>query len=180
MQRYGLLYIWKSTQSITPVYITDATHLLLACKQLINNQYIVNGYGGKCMNNESIQQCIVRECNEECGLHVTIDQLQSAGIIHQKFINTTNNNDSTDTIIAPHTREIHIYTTNQYNGTLIDTIEMKSHKWYSINELSTLYEHMWPSDSLWLHHVLYNKYVTGTITLNNFKLIDHNIVAHQR
>jgi hypothetical protein len=54
--------------------------------------------------------------------------------------------------------EVHIYTTNKYEGQLIETKEAKE-IWVEKSEIP--YSDMWLDDIYWLPHVLFGKEIVG-------------------
>ena len=95
-----------------------------------------NGYGGKCLEGESVGQAAVREIEEESGLIVRTEQLNHRGSLQFYF---------------PHkpewTQEVHIFTISECDREPIETEEMKP-QWFSLEEIP--YASMWQDDAHWL------------------------------
>ena len=104
-----------------------------------------NGFGGKLLEGETMEQSLVRELDEEVGL--VPKDLEKRGIISFEFEN--------DPVIL----EVHIYRCTQWDGEPIESEEMTP-KWFSIDEIP--YDQMWPDDIHWLPLFLEGKKFTGT------------------
>jgi len=95
----------------------------------------VSGYGGKLEDNESLEECAIRETREEAG--VAIRSLRKVaevafcdpGIVH----------------------ECHVYLTEEWEGCPTETEEMLPH-WYRLDALP--FHEMGQADPLWVPFVL--------------------------
>lgn len=99
-----------------------------------------NGFGGKVLPGESIEEGIQREMKEEAG--VTVVDLQPRGVVVFTFDN------------LPEVREMHVFVGSQIRGIPVETEEMRP-EWFSIERLP--FDQMWPSDPLWIKPVLEGK-----------------------
>lgn len=104
-----------------------------------------NGFGGKVDKGESIEEGARRELKEESGLEV--EELSKRGIIEFRFQND------------PKILEVHIFLIKKFNGTLIETEEMKP-EWFKIKDIP--YDKMWTDDKFWLPLFLAGKKFKGT------------------
>ncbi|KXJ98477.1 MAG: hypothetical protein UZ19_OD1000681 [Parcubacteria bacterium OLB19] len=96
-------------------------------------QETLNGPGGKKEDNESLEKCLVRETQEEVGITLDIDRLEKVGII------TFFNAETPDF-------EVHIFRTEYFLGTPIETLDMVP-DWYNIDNLPL--DKMLESDREW-------------------------------
>ena len=96
-------------------------------------QKTLNGPGGKKEDNESLEKCLVRETKEEVGITLDIDKLEKVGII------TFFNAETPDF-------EVHIFRTEYFLGTPIETLDMVP-DWYDIDNLPL--DKMLESDREW-------------------------------
>lgn len=103
-----------------------------------------NGFGGKLKAGEDVTACVKRELYEESGLRA------------RKFIQVGD----LDFQLAPDgfRPHVHVFRVLTYDGTPRETEEMKPH-WHSLAQIP--YEHMWPSDRVWLPIVLAGGSVRG-------------------
>ncbi len=114
-----------------------------------------NGYGGKVLPTETIEEGLERETREESGLQIS--NYRKIGFL--KF-------DNTDRIV-----DMHIYMTSDFSGELIETEEMAP-QWFSIKDLP--FSKMWPPDSIWYPYYLAGETFKGEVVFDE----DHHIVNH--
>lgn len=91
-----------------------------------------NGYGGKVTANETIEENIVREMQEECGLTPT--KFEKRGVMYFEFKG------------GPDIIEVNLFAVDEFDGEPKETEEMKP-KWFDINELP--WNEMWSDDLIW-------------------------------
>jgi mutator protein MutT len=99
-----------------------------------------NGVGGKLDAGETIEQALVRECQEEIG--VTPLAYEKVAIHDFKFPDGSGN------------QQVHTYFCGKWQSEPVETEEMAP-QWYSIHEIP--YDEMWQDDIIWLPQVLAGK-----------------------
>jgi len=103
-----------------------------------------NGFGGKVLEGETIDECVEREVFEEAG--VKIENPIKVGIIEFAFQNNQE------------VLEVHIYRTEKFSGEPIESEEMLP-RWFLVNEIP--FEKMWSDDKFWLPLLLSGKKFKG-------------------
>lgn len=144
---------------VTLVFLRRDNQILLAMKKRGFGAGMWNGPGGKAEPGETMLDAMVRECQEEIG--VTPLRPQLVGKI--KFF-------MPDDPSFEH--DCHIYTTRHWEGEPAESEEMKP-QWFDITKIP--YADMWPSDSLWLPHVIAGEKFQGTITTSETDVTAHDI-----
>jgi 8-oxo-dGTP pyrophosphatase MutT (NUDIX family) len=137
----------KPTMLTNLCLIRDGEKILLAMKKRSFGAGRWNGYGGKVMEGETMEEALVREVQEESGL--TVSDYWYVGRL--TF-------DNTDRIVV-----MDIFETSTFTGELIETEEMAP-KWFSVKELP--FSEMWPSDPLWYPYYLEGKRFEGEVVFN--------------
>jgi 8-oxo-dGTP pyrophosphatase MutT (NUDIX family) len=109
-----------------------------------------NGFGGKLLPGESIEQAARREVFEEAGLE--IGGLVPRGVIDFVFQDN------------PETLEVHIFSVKDFSGEPSESEEMRP-AWWKIDALP--YDKMWPDDRHWLPLFLTGKNFRGRFLFEN-------------
>lgn len=104
-----------------------------------------NGFGGKVMEGERIEDAAVREMREESG--VEVKNIKEVGVLEFIFP------DKSQPI-----HEVHIYTSGEFEGAPSESEEMRP-QWFAFDEVP--YDEMWPDDRFWLPLVLAGKKISG-------------------
>jgi mutator protein MutT len=135
-----------SSKTLTLVFLRDGNNILLAMKKRGFGAGNWNGVGGKLEPGETIEQAMIRECQEEIGVtptsYVKVAELTFA------FPAGLNLPD----MIA------HTFIATQWQGQPTETDEMAP-RWYNIAAIP--YDQMWDDDILWLPTVLHGKKLRG-------------------
>jgi mutator protein MutT len=124
----------------TLLFLTKDGQVLLAMKKRGFGAGRYNGVGGKVQSEESIEDCMMRECQEEIG--VTPLSYEKVAV-HEFVFHDTNANNQT-----------HVYVCNAWDGEPIETEEMEP-EWFEAEKLP--YHMMWQDDSFWLPQILAGK-----------------------
>jgi len=145
----------------TLLLIMQNKRILLAEKQRGFAKGTYNGIGGKQDPGETIEQAMVRETQEEIG--VTPVNYQKIGLIN---FDVWYKGEHVDL-------KLHIYKCAEFEGTIIETEEMKP-QWFSLDNIP--FDKMLPDDKLWFDKVLEGKCVGGFVKMDqNLKLIENKI-----
>ena len=116
-----------------------------------------NGFGGKVMSGETIEEAARREIREEAGMEV--DMLEKVGIIDFEFKGD------------PEILEVHLFRSTSFSGNPVETEEMKP-QWFDVDKIP--FENMWPDDQYWFPFFLAGKKFKG-----KFLFQCHDIILRQ-
>jgi len=113
-----------------------------------------NGFGGKLMQNENLEDAAIREFEEECTIKPT--KLEKIGNIEFIF---QGQEESLD---------VHMFKVLEYIGKEEETEEMKP-QWFNFDEIP--FENMWPDDKYWMPLFLAGKKFKGKILFKDTNTI---------
>ncbi len=134
---------------VSLLFIIDDDKVLLGKKKVRFGAGYWNGFGGGVEKGETIEEGTCREAKEESGLIVQPEDLKKVGHIIFRFVDK-----------PEYDEDAHIFITNKYSGTPIETDEMAP-QWYELKNLPL--NEMWPSDVEWVPLVLQeNKTIEAT------------------
>ncbi|MFC1612903.1 8-oxo-dGTP diphosphatase [Patescibacteria group bacterium] len=128
----------------TLLIIHKNNQILLGMKKRGFGEGKWNGFGGKLQENESIQSAAIRETMEEANI-------EPLNISKRAVFNFMFEGDS-DIL------EVHLFTTDQYDGEPIETEEMRP-KWFNVSDIP--FSLMWPDDKHWMPLLLQGKNFQG-------------------
>jgi len=138
----------------TLLFLRKDDRILLAMKKRGFGANLWNGVGGKVDAKETIEQALIRECQEE----ITVTPTNFTKVAYHDFTN--------DAVTEPWQQQVHVYFCDEWDGEPTETEEMAP-KWFAIADIP--YTKMWQDDQMWLPLVLQGKKVTG-----NFSFDEHD------
>lgn len=148
-------------KQLTLLFLVKDGQVLLAMKKRGFGAGRWNGVGGKLDAGETVEQALVRECQEEINVtpisfekraEIVFDE-QHKGV--REFMH------------------VHVFVGTKWEGEPKETEEM-SPKWFHIADLP--FSEMWPDDPFWLPQVLEGKYLNCNFVLDeNDQITSHNI-----
>ena len=120
----------------------------------------LNGIGGKQDNDETIDETMIRECQEEIGV-TPIDYVLIGKIHFDVWYKGERVN-----------MYMHVYACTKFDGEIIETEEMLP-KWYDIDKIP--YEKMLADDLLWMPMALEGKQFVGDVKFDkDMKMLSHD------
>lgn len=146
----------------TLLLLTREDQVLLAMKKRGFGVGKWNGVGGKLEPGESVEQALVRECQEE----IDVTPTTWKQIAELDFIQDAD----TDT---PWHMYVYAYICTQWEGEPVETEEMMP-KWFEIDKIP--YGAMWDDDEFWLPQALAGQKILGKFTFDiDDKMLTHDI-----
>jgi 8-oxo-dGTP diphosphatase len=130
------------------LFLTTETQVLLGKKKTSFGKGNYVGIGGRQEANETIEQTVVRECQEEVG--VTPLQFEKAGRLEFLFPHKPNWN-----------QEVHVYTSKSWQGEIADSDEITP-QWFDKNNLPS--DEMWSDAKYWLPNILNGEKLNATFS----------------
>ncbi|XP_012614423.1 oxidized purine nucleoside triphosphate hydrolase [Microcebus murinus] len=103
-----------------------------------------NGFGGKVLEGETIEDGAKRELWEESGL--VVDTLHKVGRVMFEFQG------------EPELMDVHIFCTDKVQGTPVESDEMRP-QWFPLDQIP--FSDMWPDDCYWFPLLLQKKKFQG-------------------
>lgn len=133
----------QSKKLMTEALIVENGKILLGRKKRKFGVSKWLGFGGKVEKGEKIEDTLIRECREECGIKVK--EFKKRGILTFYYENDPN-------------MKVHYYEILKYAGKSQDSEEMKV-KWFNLDKIP--YEKMFPNDRYWLPMFLKKEFFKG-------------------
>lgn len=146
----------------TLLFLLKDNEILLAVKKRGFGEGLWNGVGGKIESGETIEQALVRECQEE----IEVTPVSYSQVAELDFYGGTK--------AEPWHLQIFAYFCNNWQGEPVETEEMAP-KWYKLTDLP--YAYMWDDDKYWLPLVLKGKKLKANFNFNeNNTVVSNNIL----
>ncbi len=144
----------------TLLFLRKDDQILLAMKKRGFGANRYNGVGGKIEPDETIEQALIRECQEE----INVTPIHFWQVAEHDFIQEESE--------KPWRMYVHVFFCDEWKGEPVETEEMAP-EWVNITNIP--YDTMWSDDHLWLPQVLEGHKVVG-----NFTFDEHdNLLTHQ-
>lgn len=128
----------------TLALIIKGNQILLGMKKRAFGKDKYNGFGGKVLENESIEQAAIRETFEESKIKIRIEDMVKVAEIEFYFPESK----------SDWNQIVHIYSVSNYEGIPEESEEMTV-QWFEIDKVP--YSQMWETDSHWLPLILSGK-----------------------
>lgn len=149
----------------TLLFLLKDNQILLAMKKRGFGAGKWNGVGGKIEADETIEQALIRECQEEIGVTPT----EWKQVAELDFVQ--------DVKSDPWHMYVHAYISESWEGEPAESEEMRP-EWFAIDAIP--YEKMWDDDIYWLPKVLDGQLIYGEFTFDeNDKMLSHNITEQK-
>lgn len=148
---------WQAVDRATLVFVVQGDDILLIEKKRGLGAGKVNGPGGKVDPGETVEQCAVRECQEELG--ITVSELEHLGEHRFQFTNGYS---------------IHcwVYRSSVFSGTPVETPEAKP-LWRAVNDIP--FERMWEDDRIWLPMLLKRQAFRANWIFDEDRMLDYEL-----
>jgi len=141
----------------TLLFLIRDDEILLALKKRGFGAGRWNGVGGKLEPGETIEQALIRECQEE----ISVTPLSYRPVAELDFYG--------DSATEPWHMYVYAYLCDEWEGEPTESEEMAP-QWYKIGDIP--YGAMWQDDEYWLPLVLANKTVKAT-----FNFDEHDVLT---
>jgi mutator protein MutT len=144
----------------TLLFLVRGDEVLLAMKKRGFGSDRYNGVGGKIEPGETVEQALVRECQEEIGVTPTTYYK----VAEHDFEMDVDSD-------KPWRMFVHAYIATEWDGEPVETEEMAP-EWFKKAEVP--YDNMWQDDPYWLPQVLNGNKIVGIYEF----LTDETMVRH--
>jgi 8-oxo-dGTP diphosphatase len=146
---------WKPSDVATLVFVVSDERILLIHKKRGLGAGKINGPGGRIEPGESIEECAVRELQEE--LCITPKELWFGGDHRFQFVDG-------------YGIHVHVFRANSWEGEPTETEEAIP-IWTPVDNIP--YEEMWVDDELWLPLLLERRRFSGRFIFDDDTMLDH-------
>lgn len=138
-------------KQLTLLFLLKDDEVLLAMKKRGFGAGRWNGVGGKLDEGETLEEALVRECQEEIGV-TPVTYEKAADIVFHEF----DEDKEADMAVV-------VYTCHEWEGEPTESEEMAP-QWFKIDGLP--FDTMWPDDQYWLPQVLAGNKLVAEFTLD--------------
>lgn len=146
----------------TLLFLRRDNEILLAMKKRGFGAGRWNGVGGKLEKGESVEQALVRECQEE----IAVTPTKFWQVAELDFVQDAQTDD-------PWHMYVYAYLCDKWQGQPSETEEMAP-QWFALDDIP--YTSMWQDDEYWLPQVLAGQKVTGLFTFDaSDQLVNHAV-----
>ncbi len=150
------------TQDLTLLFLIRKDEILLAMKKRGFGAGRWNGVGGKVESDESLEQALIRECQEE---------IEVTPITFGKVADIIFNEVHEDRRKLMH---VSAFTCTEWRGKPVETEEMRP-QWFKKNTIP--YDDCWSDDRHWLPLVLAGKKVKAQFTMDSHDQVTEHTVT---
>ncbi len=148
---------WQAKDPATLLFVVRDGKILLIRKKRGLGAGKINGPGGRQEAGETIEQCAVREVQEE--LHITPQNPRYCG---ENLFQFTDG----------YSLHCYVYLSEDFSGTPTETDEAIP-LWFGLNDIP--YEEMWEDDKYWLPLVLAGKQFSARYIFDGDDMLDYQI-----
>lgn len=146
---------------LTVLFLLKEDQILLAMKKRGFGEGKWNGVGGKVDAGETVEQALVRECQEEIGV-TPIDYRKVGNISFDEV-----HNDERKLM------QVSLFIAEDWTGEIKESEEMRP-KWFKRTDIP--YDEMWADDPYWLPNILDGNLIEARFTLDEKNQIqDHQV-----
>lgn len=150
------------TKILTLLFLRRDNQILLAMKKRGYGVGRWNGVGGKLEADETIEQGLIRECQEE----INVTPTKYHKVAEHRY--TAYHEDEKKLMI------VHTFVATEWQGEPAETEEMRP-QWFDVGDLP--YENMWADDIYWLPQVLEGKQLQTNFEFDaDDKIISHEVI----
>ena len=139
-------------KNCTLLFLLKDDQILLAMKKRGFGADRYNGIGGKIDPGETVEQALIRECQEEIGVTPT----EYFKIVEHDFILDSENQEAWHMFV-------HTYICTKWDGEPVETEEMAP-RWFKIAEIP--YDEMWQDDRYWMPQAFAGQKLKTTFTFD--------------
>ena len=139
-------------KELTLLFLLKEDEILLAMKKRGFGKGKWNGIGGKVEDGESIEEALIRECQEEISV-TPIDSKKVANLLFDE--------------IHEHERKmmhVNVFTSRQWHGEPTESEEMKP-RWFKQSQIP--YDKCWSDDKYWLPQILLGRLIVASFIMSD-------------
>lgn len=148
---------WRAVDTATLVFVLRGDEILLIDKKRGLGKGKVNGPGGKVDPGETVEQCAIRECQEELAIEVTALEVLGEHLFQ---------------FVDGYSIHCFVYRTNNYCGTPTESPEAAP-RWTRVGDIP--YELMWEDDRIWLPLLLEGQPFRAMWIFDEDRMVDYQL-----